>query len=302
MIRLLVSIAALLANAGMAAAADGVIAKRGYADSRLGQIHYYSFAPAGGVGNKTPIAFFHQNPKSAVDYEPLTSELGKDRLVLAFDTPGYGMSDRPAAPPDMATIAGAMADALSNLGYGDRKGAKSPRKAGQVDVFGFHTGSFIAAELAAQRPDLVRRVVLSGIPYWSPEVRKQRFDALPLNAPIPEDASLVVQRWFSAVNTRSPSIPIERAARTFTEDIRSLNKFWYGSYAVLTYKPEDRLPQIAQPVLIVQPPEMLQAETLAAHRDLLPRATLAEIPGVTKDVFDLAAQDYAVRMRAWLDK
>lgn len=299
--RLLAAIGAAFIVSGAAVAADGVIAKRGYVDSRFGQIHYYTFAPtAGGAGSKTPIAFFHQNPKSAVDYEPLTMELGKDRLVLAFDTPGYGMSDQPKEPPSMENLAGAMADALTNLGYG--KSARGGRKPAQIDVFGFHTGSFIAAELAVQRPDLVRRVVLSGIPWWTPEVRKQRLDATPRNAAIPEDASLVVQRWYSAVNARSPGISIERAARTFTEDIRSLNKFWYGSYAVLTWKAEDRLPKITQPVLIVQPPEMLQAETLAAHREALPKATLAEIPGVTKDVFDLAGPEYAARMRPWLDQ
>ncbi len=51
----------------------------------------------------------------------------------------------------MAGIAGAMADALD--GFGLRRKAAL----GAVDVFGFHTGVFIASELAITRPDLVRR-------------------------------------------------------------------------------------------------------------------------------------------------
>jgi pimeloyl-ACP methyl ester carboxylesterase len=293
----MLAVSALVAVLAVPAlAADGVVVKRGYVDSRFGQTHYYTFEPAAGPSKKTPIAFFHQNPKSAVEFEPLTSELGKDRLVLAFDTPGYGMSDRPQEPPSMGDIAGSMADALSALGYG-----KGKRK-GQVDVFGFHTGAYIASELAVARPDLVRRVVLSGIGYYDMERRKRTFDNLPRDGKIPEDASMVVRRWHSVVNTRSPGIPIERAARIFLDDIRSLNKGWYAYNAVWSYNPEDRLPKITQPVLIVQPHEMLLNETRAAQRELLPKATMVEIPGVTKDVFDLAPQEYARHMRDWLDK
>ena len=58
----------------------------------------------------------------------------------------------------MSGLAGAAADTLEALGYGaDGEGA--------VDVIGYHTGTFIAAELAIVRPDLVRRLVLPGIPF-----------------------------------------------------------------------------------------------------------------------------------------
>ncbi|MDX2224753.1 MAG: alpha/beta fold hydrolase [Rhodospirillaceae bacterium] len=276
-----------------ALAADGVVAKRGYAENRFGQIHYYSFEPAGGPGKTTPMAFFHQNPKSAVEFEPLTSEMGKDRLVLAFDTPGYGMSDRPAEAPSMSDLAGSMADALKALGYGKR--------GRQVDVFGFHTGAYIAAELAVAHPELVRRVVMSGVGYYSVERRKQIYDGLPRDGVIPEDASFVVRRWYSVVNSRTPGIPIERAARIFLDDVRSLNKSWFAYNAVWSYVPEDRLPRISQPVLLLQPHEMLLNETRAVKRDLLPNATLIEIPGVTRDVFDTGPMDYAKHLRAWLD-
>lgn len=287
--------AAIVAATG-ANAADGVKAKRGYVDTRYGQTHFYSFEPASGPGKKTPIAFFHQNPKSAYEYEPLTSELGKDRVVLAFDTPGYGMSDRPASAPSMSDIAGSMADALAALGYG--KGGRN----GQVDVFGFHTGTYIASELAIARPDVVRRVVLSGVPYYSAAQRQAKLDALPIAGGIPEDASFVVRRWHEVVGTRSPGVPIERAAKIFLDDIRSLDKGWYAYNAVWTFDPDDRLPKITQPILIVQPPESLLNQTREAHRTVLSKATMVEFSDVTKNVFDLIPQDYAKHMREWLDK
>ena len=75
------------------------------------------------------------------------------RRVMAMDTPGYGRSDPPPEPQPMIELAGTAADALDALGYG-------ANGQGAVDVIGYHTGTFIASELAVIRPDLVRRLVL----------------------------------------------------------------------------------------------------------------------------------------------
>ncbi|MBK6598302.1 MAG: hypothetical protein IPG25_10625 [Proteobacteria bacterium] len=69
--------------------------RRGYVDGRFGQMHYYIVTPAGATPKHAPIVFFHQNPKSGVEYEFLLSDLGRDRVAIAIDTPGYGGSDRP---------------------------------------------------------------------------------------------------------------------------------------------------------------------------------------------------------------
>ena len=67
--------------------------------------------------------------------------MAADRRVIAFDTPGYGMSDAPPAPPGMAGYAAAFADALDAMGV-----------AGPVDLYGFHTGTLLSIELAIARP------------------------------------------------------------------------------------------------------------------------------------------------------
>jgi pimeloyl-ACP methyl ester carboxylesterase len=275
-----------------AVGADGVSVRRGYTDSPLGQIHYYAFTPDA-PSKKTPIAFFHQNPRSAVDYEPLTSDLGKDRVVLAFDTPGYGLSDLPATQPTIADFAAAMAAALKQLGYGGLR---------RIDAFGFHTGSLIAAELALQRSDLVRRVVLSGIPYYDDAYIKERLAMIPAVERIPEDSRLIDSHWKEIVADRTPAIPIDRAVRVFVDAVRTLDHRFLATRAVLAYPTGERLRQITQPVLIVQPHEMLLEPTRRAHREIFPKAEMVEIPGVTKDVFDLAAKEYAATMRGWLDK
>ncbi len=267
--------------------------KRGYVDGPFGQIHYHRAAPAA-AGEKTPIAFFHQNPKSAWEFEYLLKEMGRDRLALAFDTPGYGESDRPAEPPLMADLAAAMADALDGLGFG--AGGRGP-----VDVFGFHTGVYIAAELALSRPDLVRRVVMSGIAYRSPEQRAELLANLPQDVPLPEDGSKILNRWYLIVIKRAEGVSLERAAKIFLEDIHSLDKFWFAYNAVWSYPLEERFPRLKQPTLVLQPHELLLEETRRAHRELLKDADYVEIPEVVDDVFDTGWAAYARELRRWLD-
>ncbi len=292
--RVLGTFIALVMSVGVSssAMAQDIIYKKGYVDARYGQIHYHSAWPSTGEGDKAPVVLFHQNPKSAEEYRPLTERVGRDRLAIAFDTPGYGESERPDEPQDMVGLSDAMADALEALGYGD--GGK-----GKVDVFGFHTGVFIASELAVQRPDLVRRVVLSGIAYYPQEYRDERLAGLPRGKPLPEDGSFVVNRWYLMVINRAEGVSLERASKIFLEDIHSLDKSWYAYDAVWTYRPEDRFPKITQPVLVLQPHEMLTRQTLNAHRELLPEADLIKISEITESVFETGPDEISTDLTQW---
>jgi len=286
----------LLAGLLFIVAGDGVSAdyKRGYVDARFGQIHYHKAGPDQQVPSKPPIVFFHQNPKSAVEYEYLLKEMGRDRLALAFDTPGYGESDRPIEPPLMGELALAMADALENLGYG-------AAGAGPVDVFGFHTGVYIAAELALLRPDLVRRVVFSGIAFRTPEQRAQLLNDLPRDVPLAEDGTWILKRWYLIVIKRAEGVSVARAARSFLEDIHSLDKYWFAYQAVWSYPIEERFRKLQHPMLILQPHELLLEETRRVHAELVPQAHYVEIPEIVDDVFDTGWAEYARELRRWLD-
>lgn len=285
--------AALWVLAQPALGETDVIYRKGYVDGRFGQMHYHAARPATAT-DKAPVVFFHQNPKSSEEYRPVLELVGKSRLALAIDTPGYGESDRPPSPPDMADIAGAMADALTGLGYG-------PEGKGPVDVFGFHTGVFIASELAIARPELVRRVVLSGVAYVDADERQRYLDELPRDKTLPEDGTFILNRWYLIVINRPQEVPLERAARIFVEDIHSLDKSWYAYHAVWNYAPEERLPLIKQPTLILEPHEMLLEQTLRARKELMPQADLIELPDVVDDVFDTGAQPIADALIRWLD-
>ena len=268
--------------------------KRGYVNGRFGQIHYHRAWPASESGGRTPVAFFHQNHKSAFEYDMLLREMGRDREALAFDTPGYGYSDPPPGVPAMADFAGAMADAMDGLGFG--AGGQGP-----VDVFGLHTGVLIATELALTRPNLVRRIVMSGIPYRSPERRREILDSLPRGQKLTEDGVWIMDRWKVLVAERSKDVPLERAARVFAEAIRPLDKHWHAYDAVWSYPLDERLPKLTHPVAILQTHELLLEDTRRAHAELLPQAHYVEIPGVQVNILDLAWKQFAREMRLWLD-
>lgn len=268
--------------------------QRGYVNGRFGQVHYHRAWPGADGNDKTPLAFFHQNHKSAFEYDLLLREMGHDRESLAFDTPGYGNSDSPPDVPSMADFAGAMADALDGLGFG--AGGK-----GAVDVFGLHTGVLIATELALTRPDLVRRIVMSGVPYRSPEKRKEILEALPRDKKLTEDGAWVMDCWRVLVAERSKDVPLERAARVFVEAIHPLDKHWYAYDAVWSYPLEERLPKLTHPVAILQTHELLLEDTRRAHAELLPQAHYVEIPEVEVNILDLAWTQFARELRLWLD-
>ena len=99
------------------AAQDGVRTWRQYAKCRFGQIHMVAAAPATDTG-KSPLVCLHQSPVSGDYYREFQALMAADRLVLCPDTPGYGSSDPTPSQPDMAALGGAMAEALTDLGYG----------------------------------------------------------------------------------------------------------------------------------------------------------------------------------------
>ena len=77
---------------------------RMYVDGRFGQLHVYH-AGSAQERDRLPLMCFHMSPFAAVIYEAFLSEMGKDRLAIAVDTPGFGNSDATPTPPPGAPLA-----------------------------------------------------------------------------------------------------------------------------------------------------------------------------------------------------
>jgi pimeloyl-ACP methyl ester carboxylesterase len=269
---------------------SGAEIRRCYTESRYGQLHYLQGQPGEGT-EKTALVLLHQNPSSCLEYQHLLTEMAKDRRVIAFDTPGNGMSDGPPGPVPISDYAAGFSDGLDMLGFG--AGA-------QIDVFGFHTGSLLAIELAIQRPDMVRRVALSGIPFRSDAERAQRLSSARQTPPMTDDGKSTLERiawlWRFVVTERDPAVPLERAAFMFMEKAKTMNSYWWPYEGVWSYPLREQLHKVSQPVLIAQPREALFEQSKAAA-ELLADAEFVDLPTLGRDVFEVGVPAFAAEFR-----
>lgn len=126
--------------------------KRAFTDVAHGQMHYLH------AGSGDPLLMLHASPGSSRQVEKLIADFAGQALVIAPDTPGNGDSDALSdQEPTIADLATAMIGFLDSLGVD------------KVDVYGTHTGAAIAAELAIQAPERVKRLVLDGVSIFTPE-------------------------------------------------------------------------------------------------------------------------------------
>ena len=269
--------------------------RRAYTTCRHGQMHYRIAGPDDGA--KVPMVLLHQNPSSGYEYEPLIRALASDRKVIALDTPGYGMSDAPPAPPGMAGYAAAFSDALDAL---EAEGVL----AGPVDLYGFHTGTLLSCELAIARPDRVRSVSLSGVPMFDEAAMAERLAAAE-QYPLPvEDGSttldLLRNLWNYVVASRDPGVPLDKAVMNFADKARVLDRFTWAYKGVWAWD-FSRLERVTQPALLLQPAEDLLAVSLQAAARM-PSCAVVELLDLDRDIFDIAPERLAHELRNFLDR
>jgi pimeloyl-ACP methyl ester carboxylesterase len=131
---------------------EAVRTRRAYFDCRFGQLHVRTaFPTTGGFDEQATLFCLHPDRSSSRMFARFLSEIADVRSVYAPDLPGFGESD-PSPIPSVADAAGAVSDLANDL------------RLRQIDLLGAHSGAVVALDLAAARPELVRRLVLVGIP------------------------------------------------------------------------------------------------------------------------------------------
>ena len=264
---------------------------RGYTCCRYGQMHVWDAAPD--TPRAPTLVLLHQNPSAAMEYDRLIADMARDRRVVAFDTPGYGMSDPPPAPLSIAAYAASFVDAID---------AMALAQDGPIDVFGFHTGSLLAVELGLALPDAVGRLVLSGIPMRDPADRAARLAKARDTAPPTDDGADILANsaalWRYVVTDRAAGVPLDRAVRLFAEKNRTLDRGAWAYEGVWSYD-YAQLPLIPQPTLVLQPHDLLLEASRAAC-GLIPRGTFVDLPGLDRDIFELGVPRIAAALRTFL--
>ena len=134
-----------------AAPPTAVRTRRAYFDCKFGQLHVRTaFPTTGGFDEQVPLFCLHPAEASSRTFSRFLPEIADVRSVYAPDLPGCGESD--ASPGRSSAEAAA---AISDLANGLRLR--------QIDLLGFQFGAAVALDLAAARPELVRRLVLIGL-------------------------------------------------------------------------------------------------------------------------------------------
>jgi pimeloyl-ACP methyl ester carboxylesterase len=131
--------------------AESVRTRRAYFDCRFGQLHVRTAFPAtGGFDEQVTLFCLHADQSSSRAFARFLPEIADVRSVYAPDLPGLGESD-PSPTLSVGEAAGAISDLADDL------------RLRQIDLLGINSGARAALDLAAARPDLVRRLVLAGV-------------------------------------------------------------------------------------------------------------------------------------------
>jgi pimeloyl-ACP methyl ester carboxylesterase len=262
--------------------------RRGYFESRYGQLHVHNAIPAGGGFDEgTSLLCLHATPRSGSSMLPLLTLMGMDRSVYAPDLPGYGHSDGPTARPAIADYANAVGEFCTTMRFR------------QLDVLGYQTGALVAAELALALPAVVRRVALIGVPVPD-EAERESFRRAPWPVAPSADGSHLQVEWNRTRNAAHEGTALETIATAFADKLANGPLAWWGLQAAMHYPAAERLRLITQPTLLIRSREGPGMDG-ARVRDLLLKARTVELPQIYgSDLFESAATQLSAALREFL--
>ncbi len=261
--------------------------RRRYIDGPFGQVHLLENEPLQSA--EPPLLCLHATAYSSRSFRPLLTAFAGRRYCIALDTPGYGASDPPPGPIDMAGYADALTDSVERL-------AKSP-----VDVLGYHTGAYIAAEACLRRPDLFRCLIMIGVPYFHGPDRALWQARLAAPQWLGEALTQFGERWDSLVANRPRQLSLARGFENFVDELRAYPKGSWAHMALFAYDDQRRLGDLRLPVLIVNYPGHL-AEGSRKAGSRIPTATIIEAPHLEPPVLETAPEFMRDAIEAFLGR
>ena len=205
--------------------------RKAYADTPAGQVHY-RFQEGPG----TALVFLHRTPSSSVSFEPVMAAMDGERAIYAFDTPGFGGSFDPTGPADISDYRDWMLAAIDAAGIA------------RCHLYGHHTGTHIAAEIAAARPGLVASLMLNGVAYLD-DAEREQFRSQVGTAPQPDPEGAYLLPVFQLMKSLFPAWNAELVHREFTGAMRSTHTRDFAFQAIWNQDFPAVLSQTRCPVL-----------------------------------------------------
>jgi len=215
--------------------------------------------------------------------------MGRDRLAIAMDTPGFGNSDPTPHQPSISDYSQAALDLMDALDLG------------VFDLMGYHTGSKVAVQSAIENPNTVHRVVMVSAPnYTEEELAEVRRIYGP--EPLTEDGSHYMKWWQSAVHWSMKGRTLDDIGQVFWARTLNPKISWWGHAAAFAFDSVKAIPEVTQPILVLNPEDDVwertrRAEDLLAH----PQSRIHDLPGWSHGFLDLATSETAIIVRKFLD-
>ena len=259
--------------------------RKGYVDTRDGQIHYR--ACEGGDG--TPVALFHQTASSSQSYERIMGHLDGKYRMYALDTPGFGQSFFPPQTATTAYYVSILLEALANLGIDE------------FHAVGHHTGAAIAVEMACAAPDRVKSIILDGPVWLSREERQHWLDTSIDPMVIQPDGSHLAKIWDRVVGL-DPDHPAELCHREALDTLRAGER-WHEAYvAVFNQDSHELFAKVTCPMLLLCGEEDVLFPYFKPVCEAYPEAQSAVLPGCGTYAPDNCADRIAVEIEEFLNK
>ena len=258
---------------------------RGYIKSRHGQLHYRI---AGSHGSRGPLLLLHPSPLSGYVFENLMADMARDRMVIAPDTPGFGMSDPPSNPIEIQDYATIMGDFVADMGLV------------VVDVLGYHTGSLTAVEMARQSGDVVRKIVMISATMFTPE-ETQEFRTKYVPKTADQRPADIAERWPWFKNDFWKMEKSEhRKLNLWLDGQRNPDWSAWGHRAAFNYDIAKSLKESTHPILVLNPEDDLWTYTPRAAA-LLKNGRVHGLPGWTHGFLDAETAKVSTLLRNYLD-
>lgn len=252
--------------------------RRRYLEGRDGQLHLRENTP---VAGPPPLICLHATAYSSRSFSALLATLDGRRHAIAVDTPGYGESDAPPTPLSIADYAERIAEVLP----------------ARFDLFGYHTGVSIAAEIAIRHPERVGELVLMGIPHFRALDFETWRGKLAARHRLGGDLAQFAERWDFLVTNRPDGLSLQRGFENFVDELKAWPDGWRAHDALFAHDLEARLPLVRHPVIVLNPDGHLAEPSRIAAR-LMPQARVIELPELSGAVLDLYATPIAEAMMA----
>ncbi|HNC91839.1 MAG TPA: alpha/beta hydrolase [Anaerolineales bacterium] len=258
------------------------IIRKGYVDTPHGQIHFRQLNQVDGI----PLVLLHQTASSGMMFERMMTLLSDSFHTLALDTPGFGAS---FSPPSLFTthyLSSTLHAALTNLGVES------------CYLFGHHSGSAIAVQMAHDHPAFVKKMVLSGAPLLSDsQINGLKASLKPFA--IAEDGSHLTQVW-ERIRKRDLTLPLETVHREvlLTQSAREAAQSTFQ--AVFEQPFAEQLSALEIPILVMAGEHDTLRASLEPAFSVLKNGTMKMIPNEGPYICDQNPQAVADVIREFI--